>query len=141
MGSFDPEALKRLRQARGLTHDMLGGRAGVARPNLIAYELGGRPGVDMLMALARALRVDPWDLTTVDPAAPTLTDLRVRAGLTKAELAARLGMSRSAWHLVETGKRKLRPPVATAVATVLRLSARRVREAWQRGVDHGKEAS
>ncbi len=135
--SFDPEALKRLRRARGLTHDMLGARAGVARPNLIAYELGGRPGVEMLVTMARALKVDPWELTTVNPAAPTLSDLRVRAGLTKAVLAARLGMSRSTWHLVEIGKRKLRPQVATATARVLRMSVRRVREAWQRGVDSG----
>jgi transcriptional regulator with XRE-family HTH domain len=106
----------------------------VARPNLIAYERGARPGLEVLVALARALRVDPWELTTVNPDAPTLADLRLRAGLTKAELAAHLEMSRNAWHLVETGKRNLRPPVAAAVAKTLRVSARRVQEAWQRGI-------
>ncbi|MGI9079222.1 MAG: helix-turn-helix domain-containing protein [Acidimicrobiales bacterium] len=135
MSSFDPAALRGLRPTQGMTLDTLGARAGVARPNLIAYELGGHPSVEILVALARALRVDPWELTTVDPAAPTLADLRLHAGITKTELASRLGIPRTTWHLVETGKRRLRPPVATAVAKALGVSARRVREAWQRGVD------
>lgn len=48
-----------MRVAAGLTQAELGARAGVARPNVVAYEAGRRePRFDSAMALLRAARAD-----------------------------------------------------------------------------------
>ncbi len=121
--SFDPEALRRLREARGLSHDSLGAMVRVARPNLIGYEKGReRPGIEVLGDLARALGVDPLALTRVTPATATLADLRARAGLSKSSLAGRVGLGRYMWDQVERGKRTLQPDVASKVAAALGVS-------------------
>lgn len=134
--SFDPEALRRLRRARGLSHDALAELVDVARPNLIAYEKATkRPGVEILIALARALGVDPLALTTSTARTATLADLRARAGVTKTDLADGLGMARSTWDLIERGGRRLQPETAAAVAEILGVSERTLRQALRRGID------
>ena len=123
--AFDGAALTRLRQRPGpwgprLTLDELARRSGIARPNLIAYEKGRvTPGVDALARLARALGVDPLALTATDPSAPGLVDLRVRRGISRTEMARRLGLARSTFRLVERGEARLHPAVAARMARVL----------------------
>jgi transcriptional regulator with XRE-family HTH domain len=134
--SFDPEALRRLREERGLSHDSLGAMVRVARPNLIGYEKGReRPGIEVLGDLARALGVDPLALTTATSATATLADLRARAGLSKSALAARVGLGRYMWDQIERGKRALQPDVAAKAAEALGVSARTVRAALKRGIE------
>lgn len=134
--SFDPEALRRIRWRRGMSHDALAAVVEVARPNLIAYEQGTkRPGVEILGALARALGVDPWALTTARARTATVADLRARAGITKTDLARRLGIARSTWDLIERGDRQLRPELAVVVAELLAVDERGLRQALRRGVD------
>lgn len=133
--SFDPEALRRLRQARGLSHDALGARVGIARPRLIAYEKGTkRVGLHSLHLLARALGVDPLELTTVTRATATLADLRARAGVSMTDLADRLGMHRTMWDRIERGERGLSPTAAEAVGDVLGIKGSEVRRALERGL-------
>ncbi|HET7486481.1 MAG TPA: helix-turn-helix transcriptional regulator [Acidimicrobiales bacterium] len=136
MRSFDPEALRRARRRRRLSHDALAELVDVARPNLIAYERGTtRPGIEVLAALAGALGVDPLALTTATPRTATLADLRARAGVTKTELAARLGIARSTWDFIERGGRTLRPDTAAAVAEILGVDEAALRRALRRGIE------
>jgi transcriptional regulator with XRE-family HTH domain len=133
--SFNPEALRRLRQAAGLSHDALAALVAINRQGLIAYEKGTkRVGLHSLHLLARALDVDPLELTTVTRSSATLADLRARAGVSKTDLAARLGMHRTMWDRVERGERRLSRDNTQAVAEVLGVEASEVRAALERGV-------
>ncbi|HWI05486.1 MAG TPA: helix-turn-helix transcriptional regulator, partial [Acidimicrobiales bacterium] len=68
--------MARLRKARGLTLDALGELVGRARPNVIKWEAGEAPSPPKLVALARALEVEPWQLTGTRPQVAELGDLR-----------------------------------------------------------------
>ncbi len=77
--NFDPAALTEYRHRRGLSLDQLGERIGRARPNLITWEKGrSAPSPPKLVALAEALGVSPWQLTTIDPRSAELADFASR---------------------------------------------------------------
>lgn len=62
---WNPDALRRLRARRGLTQQKLGDAAGAHRVTIANLETGDmQPGIDLLEALARALRVKVTDLLT-----------------------------------------------------------------------------
>lgn len=129
---FDPAAMARLRKARGLTLDTLGERVGRARPNVIKWEAGEAPSPPKLVALARALEVDPWQLTVTKPQVAELSDLRDWAGLTRRELAARAGIRRSTYANIERGLAPLGPEASAALARVLECDVSRVERAYRR---------
>lgn len=132
--SFEPAALRRLRQARGLSHDALGAQVGISRPSLISYEKGIRGiGVHNLHLLARALGVDVLELTTATRATATIADLRARVGLSRTDVAELLGIDRSMWARIEQGNRRLRPELVSEVAGALEVSEDEVRQALDRG--------
>jgi transcriptional regulator with XRE-family HTH domain len=134
VATFDPEALRALRHARGLSHDQLGEAVGMNRPTLIAYEQKRRrPGIAAVVALAGFFDVDPLELTTSTLETATLADLRTRAGLTKTAVAENLGLGRSTWDQVERGRRTLQPYVATRLAALLDVSVSQVLAAHERG--------
>jgi transcriptional regulator with XRE-family HTH domain len=57
------ETLKKLRHRRGLTQQQLADRVAAHRVTIAKLETGAlRPGVDLLEALAKALRVSVTDL-------------------------------------------------------------------------------
>ena len=130
---FDPTAMARLRKARGLSLDALGERVGRARPNVIKWEAGEAPSPPKLAILARALEVEPWQLTVVKPQVAELADLRAWAGLTRRELAARAGIRRSTYSDIERGSVPLGAEAAAAVARVLDCDVSRVERAHRRG--------
>lgn len=124
--NFDPSAMAKHRRRKGLSLDQLGERVGRARPNLITWEKGrSSPSPRKLIALANALSVEPWQLTTVDPRSPELADLRAWAGLTQQELSDRAGVVRATYALVERSELPLRSDMAEKLARVL---GKRVRE-------------
>lgn len=123
--------MARLRKERGLTLDALGERVGRARPNVIKWEAGEAPSPPKLVALARALEVEPWRLTTTKPQAAELADLRDWAGLTRTELATRAGIRRSTYADIERGIAPLMPQVAATVARVLDCDVARVERAYR----------
>jgi len=60
---WSPSTLKRIRERRGLTQQQLAERAGAHRITIVKLESGAlRPGVDLLEAVARALKVKVNDL-------------------------------------------------------------------------------
>jgi transcriptional regulator with XRE-family HTH domain len=131
--SFDPAALVRLRRARRLTQDALGELVGLSRPALIAYEKGSRtPGPTILYRLAEALGVDVLKLTSATLRTATLTDLRARAGFTKTELAAELGLRRHTYDRIERGVREPEPELVPRLAAALGVSGRTLAGALRR---------
>ncbi len=131
--NFDPAALAEYRRHRGLSLDQLGERIGRARPNIITWEKGrSAPSPPKLVALAEALGVKPWQLTTVDPRSAELADLRAWAGLSQQELADRAGVVRATYALVERAELPLRADVAQELARVLGRRVREVELAYRR---------
>ena len=135
VASFDPEALRRLRRAKRLSHDALAERVGIARPNLIAYEQGKkRPSPRTLGALAAGLGADPMQLLAVTARTATLADLRAaKAGLTTTETAAALGVPRHSYDRMEAGKRPLDDATAEQLAEMLGVAPAAVVAAHRRG--------
>ena len=63
-----PNTLKALRERRGLTQAQLAELVGVTRVTVARLEVGMRqPGIDLLEALAKALRVKVTDLLSTVP--------------------------------------------------------------------------
>lgn len=141
--SFDPGALHRTRTERGMSMDRLAEAAAVTRANLIGYERGRiAVGVDTLVALAKALEVDPVVLLkpgSTDVQRATLADLRWAAGLSKAAVAEKLGLQWNTWNAIERGLRAFRPEVAAHVASLLGTTVDVVMAAHQRGLDNPVE--
>ncbi len=140
--NFDPAALAEYRRRRGLSLDQLGERIGRARPNLITWEKGrSTPSPPKLVALAEALGVKPWQLTTIDPRSAELADLRAWAGLSQQELADQAGVVRATYALVERAELPLRPEVAQELARALGRRVREVELAYGRTARRRREAS
>ena len=134
MRGFDAAAMARLRKERGLTLDALGALVRRARPNVIKWEAGEAPSPAKLVALARALGVEPWQLTGTRPQAAELADLREWAGLTRRDLAARAGIRRSTYADIERGNAPLSPTTAEALAEALDCDPGLVERAYRRAV-------
>jgi DNA-binding XRE family transcriptional regulator len=100
---------------------------------VIKWEAGEAPSPPKLAVLARALEVEPWQLTVVRPQDAELADLRAWAGLTRRELAARAGIRRSTYSDIERGSVPLGAEAAAAVARVLDCDVSRVERAHRRG--------
>lgn len=114
-------ALRVARQARRLTQDELGKRVGVSGETVSHWERGTwTPPVHQVFRLARVLRVDAGELggglgvAMPDPAASQRTtnagvggrlqDARLRAGLTRAQLARCIGVRSSTVGGWEAGR-------------------------------------
>jgi transcriptional regulator with XRE-family HTH domain len=132
VADFDPDKLRRVRQAARLTQRELADRAGVPATTIAKWEGGfHRPYASSLAVLAAALGVPPDSLTTsAAPAARTLAQLRVAAGLTQSEAAARARLVRTRYSAVERGEiARLPEAVVTAIAAALGVDSAAVRTA------------
>ena len=135
VASFSGATLRETRRNRGLSIDALGELVAVTRSALVGYEHDRvRPGIEILVDLSRALRVDPYKLMGIDRGAATLAHLRATAGLTKTAIARRLGMGRSTWSHIERGTRSLQPAVAERLAPLLDAPVAEVLAARARGI-------
>jgi transcriptional regulator with XRE-family HTH domain len=139
--NFDPDALRDARVKRRWTHDafvdafVAAYGSGVSRPILIAYEKGRRrPSPERLIQLATVLDVKPLSLTRATAATATLADLRVSVGMSMSTIAARLNLPRSEYQDLELGVTPMRPDVEAELTRQLEVSARRLRQAYRRGV-------
>jgi transcriptional regulator with XRE-family HTH domain len=93
------------------------------------YESGStRPRVQAVRLLAQLLEVDVLDLLGAHTPV-TLGVLRARLGLTQAQVARELGMSRSLYAFVEQGRHALTKAEATTLAGVLQVTPDRIRHA------------
>jgi transcriptional regulator with XRE-family HTH domain len=130
---FRPAVVRALREQHGWSLADLGERLGVARSQVWQWEDGRTvPTASRLAELAQMLGVDPYELLAVDPANPTLHDLRVRRGLSAKDLADRAGLPyESVVHSLDLGRRTTDPPddVVRKLADALDVGEDEVRRA------------
>lgn len=130
---FDPAAFPAARRRAGLSLAAVGKLVGVDRQRVWAWESGrATPGPARLLVLATAVGVDPLQLLRLDPDRPPLAGLRLRAGLTRTELAKRAGLPRSTVdRLDRQGRRRRALPaeMAAQLASALGVSADEVHRA------------
>jgi transcriptional regulator with XRE-family HTH domain len=118
--TFDPDALRRVLAAQNLSVQGLSGRLGAVRQNVSDWRHGRhRPSPATLRTLAAELDVPPQTLTTTRQGTERLYDLRVWAGLTQQQVAARLELRRDAYRAVEHGTRPLSPRLLPRLADVV----------------------
>lgn len=128
VASFDPAALRRIRERAGLSQQALATNLGLARTNYIGYETSRlRPSSKLLAAMARALEVHPSALTTVTAEHATLKDLRQWSGLSHREIDERLGAS--GYGRVERGQRALPERHVAPLARLFGVTVTRLRAA------------
>lgn len=135
-GAAGGSALRVARRARGLTQDEVGRRVGVAGETVSHWERGTwTPPVHQVFRLARVLRVDAGELgggLGVTMPAPAglgrtadagvggrLQDARLRAGLTRAQLARCVGVRSSTVGGWEAGRSRPRRRYRDRLESVL----------------------
>jgi len=90
------------------------------------------PDPPMLVALAKALRVTPSDLTLVDEDSERLHDLRIHAGLLQGDVAELAGVTQSSLSKIERGVATPREDVLNALSRAYGVTPERVAAAWGR---------
>ena len=132
---FDPALLRQARRHAGLSQERLGLAARVARQNVGQLENGRRrPQTDVLARLARALNVPIHTLLAPAPD-PGLKQLRTAAGLLQQQAAAALGLRRSAYAMLESGRTAaLDQAAAAALAAAFGVEPSAITEAHRRDV-------
>ena len=112
---IDPSALRTARECAGLTQHELARLVGAAGGERVSrWELGTSvPRPDFLVKLARALDIPAMRLIHVDGEVPDLRALRLQAGLTVPELAARTNLSAPTYSWWEQGRATRLPSAAT----------------------------
>ncbi len=101
ISSFNADELRRRRIRAGLTQLAAADELGVSAWTVRQWEAGNHtPRAERLPELARVLGCEPSDLVE---APTTLADYRTLAGLTQADLATQLGVSRMAVAQWESG--------------------------------------
>jgi transcriptional regulator with XRE-family HTH domain len=103
---FNAGRLRAARLSAHLTQGALAEAAGAHVKEVREWESGRRvPQVDALAGLARALHIDPIDLTDIDEGqALTLGQLRTLAGLSQQQVADASGLLRTTYSQIERGE-------------------------------------
>jgi len=128
VSGFSPEALRRAMQRAEVSAEELATLIGLTRQAVQKWLRGdSSPAPRSLPRIAEALGVDPAQLTPGATAAPRLSDLRVRAGLSQVETAERLGIGATTLRGLEAGThRELSPELADAIADLYSVTAEEV---------------
>lgn len=131
----DPSALRAARERAGLTQHELARLVGAAGGERVSrWELGtAEPRPDFVRKLARVLHLTPVDLVRYEGDVPDLRALRVRAGLTVAQLVKRTNLSMPTYIRWESGvwTRLPEAPVLTTLAAALEESKTAVVTAFE----------
>lgn len=124
-----------LRKAAGLLQTDLAEQLGTRDRRVSEWERGEQqPHPRHLVAIARALSVEPLSLLDVDQEDPPVLALRLAAGLTLEELSRVSGIPRTTYLRLETGVGRTQAPdnVLQALAAGLRVPQERVHRALRR---------
>ena len=118
VSGVDPSELRAARERAGLTQHELARLIGAAGGERVSrWELGASdPRPDFIVRLARALDIPPLRLIHLDGDIPDLRALRLKAGLSVPELAARTNMAVKTYYSWEVGRWTRLPPAATIEA-------------------------
>jgi len=129
-------SLARAREAAGLSQSALASRIGAASGQRVwQWERGAeQPRPHFIPQLAKALGVDPLELLDGDPSRPTISALRLAAGLTRDDIQARAMITKMTYNRIDrgVGARPPDPSIVRSLAGVLRVSADQVAAAIER---------
>ncbi len=116
--TFDPIRLRLTRVRADLTQAELGNLVGTTASQISHYERGrAQPSVKSIQKLAVALDIAPAVLLAkLDDADKRLSDLRVSAGLTQADVANALTLNDRNYSAIERGELGLTPAFAEQLA-------------------------
>jgi transcriptional regulator with XRE-family HTH domain len=115
---FSGPRLARIRVAAGLTQRQLAIAVNSGQGRVSEWERGvAAPHPSFIPALAAALGMDALEFLATDPAAPTLEDLRLAAGLSMHAISEASGISLPRYRRIEIGATRRDPP--TGVVDIL----------------------
>ena len=121
--AFSGSRLAAGRVAAGLTQERLAQAVHTEQTRVSEWERGVlTPRPELMPKLAAAIGMDALEFLCADPATPSLEDMRLAAGLTMDEVAARLGISRRRYRGVEIGATR-RDPAGELVEKLARVFA------------------
>jgi transcriptional regulator with XRE-family HTH domain len=130
---FSGPRLRSLRQERHWTILELAEMADLKRSTIQHWENGtSTPDPRSIPRLARALGVQPRDLTILTDEEIGLLELRALSGRLASDMADSVGIDRTTWGEIERGFRRPDDELMTLIAATLDLAPDEVREAWQR---------
>lgn len=131
---FSPTKMEELRLAKGLSFDAVAVACEVSSGAVRSWEAGRFvPAQDKAKKLARAFGVNVPDLTTIDPAEATLTDLRQWQGLSGPEAAEKGGIAVNAVYVSERYVSPLPDHVREGLAAAYETTVDAIDAAWKRG--------
>lgn len=108
--AFSGSRLAAGRVAAGLTQERLAQLLQTEQTRVSEWERGVlTPRPNVMPKLAAAIGMDALEFLAADPAAPTLEDMRLAAGLTMQEVADQLGISLRRYRGVEIGSTRRDP--------------------------------
>ena len=130
---FAPAALKKARKKKKLSIGELGRLAEVSPGAVLTWETGkSTPQADSLKRAVTVLGIAMEDVVKIKPDQRYLGDLRIFAGLTQPQLAAKIGISTTALATVERGHSRLKEDVAQRMAEEFGLPVQDVKDAYER---------
>ncbi|WP_269087714.1 helix-turn-helix transcriptional regulator [Mycobacteroides abscessus] len=130
---FRPDRLRELRKKAGMSQGEFARVLDVARGVPWYWEQGRSPEAERLPAIAQVLGVSIDELVYVDPADRMPSDLRVRKGLNRVQLARLCGLSTTALSNFERAESKAcNLEHAQQIAPVLGVTVDELHEAWRR---------
>lgn len=130
--TFDPIRLRLTRVRADLTQAELGNLVGTTGSQISRFERGhAQPSVKSIQKLAAALEISAGTLLAkVDDADRKLSDLRVSAGLTQADVATTLGLNDRNYSAIERGELGLTPAFAQQLADTFNVTLDQVTTAY-----------
>ncbi len=138
---FDGERLARTRQAAGLSQSALALEIGASSKQRIwQWERGAeQPRPRYIPELAKALDVEPLELLDGNPAQPTISALRLAAGLTRDDVWERAAITKMTYNRIDrgVGARQPDPSIVRALAQVLRKTEDEILAAIERARAEG----
>lgn len=129
---FRGDVLARARESAGLSQRALAAAIHITDEDRVGlWERGeARPQPRVIPLLAQALRIDPLALLAGTSDTPDLTRLRVAAGMTLQDMAARVGLPVTSYHRLErrgAPQDGLEPERLQALAAALGITATRAK--------------
>ena len=119
----DGAVLARAREAAGLSQSALAQRVGASSKQRIwHWERGAeQPQPRFVPEIARVLNVNPLALLDGDPDHPTISALRLAAGLTCSDVWRQSSIAKTTYHRIDrgVGVRRTDPAIVSALARVL----------------------
>lgn len=102
---FSPERFTAVRESSGFTVTRLAQESMVNRQTIHTWEKGTRrPTVELLSMVMAVMGRPVIEVLDLSMEEATLHDLRVISGLSRAEVYAELGLSKSGWAMIERGE-------------------------------------